>query len=163
MKVVSLPLAALLAATLPSTISALDTLAQDPLRTYGGALHPQHEGKSLELLEKYPLIDTHIDLASTIRVLSRRPMEAIDELGVKFPGPPSSILLSFCGQADSSPFPGHFDLPRAKQGGVAGVFLTANAPCPASSLSLAVVSISPTAPPTDMPCRPCHSRTRPWS
>ncbi|WWD09291.1 hypothetical protein V865_007414 [Kwoniella europaea PYCC6329] len=73
-------------------------------------LHPELEARSREILAKYPLIDTHIDLPATMRTINRRPMDAIPRLNESHPG--------------------HFDLPRAKAGGLGGAFFTANAPCP---------------------------------
>ena len=77
-----------------------------------GDLHPGYAVQSRELLKKYPLVDTHIDLSATMRTIHRKPMDALPKLNVSHPG--------------------HFDLPRARQGGLSGAFFTANAPCPAA-------------------------------
>ncbi|EIW70142.1 hypothetical protein TREMEDRAFT_61903 [Tremella mesenterica DSM 1558] len=82
--------------------------AQKPLSST--PLHPQHAEHALSLLEKYPLIDTHIDLSATFRTIERNPWSAVHKLDLAYPG--------------------HIDLPRARAGGLAGGFFTANAPCP---------------------------------
>ncbi|WWC58196.1 uncharacterized protein I303_100732 [Kwoniella dejecticola CBS 10117] len=101
--------------TLTGLLTLLGALAtsQTPLTipdTPYVPLHPELEAQSRALLAKYPLMDTHIDLPATMRTIHRRPMDAIPKL--------------------NSSHPGHFDLPRAKAGGLAGAFFTANAPCP---------------------------------
>ncbi|KAK8845624.1 hypothetical protein IAR55_006340 [Kwoniella newhampshirensis] len=113
MKVTALSLLSALAITTAPTAFASYTPAQQPLQADPSEyvpLHPHLEARSRELLAKYPLIDTHIDLPATMRTIHRQPMDAIPKLNVSHPG--------------------HFDIPRAKRGGLAGAFLTANAPCP---------------------------------
>lgn len=55
-------------------------------------------GRMCPCSPRFPLIDTHVDLASTVRVISRRPLDAIPELGVAFPGAPTRPAIR-------SPFP----------------------------------------------------------
>lgn len=136
--------------------SRLATATQYPFLEGDAPLHAQHVAHSLRLLERFeakpqqirrirreadrsaalassaPLIDTHVDLASTIRVISRRPLDAIDELGVQFPGQITAFAERVSPVVLTAHFSGHFDLPRARKGRVGGVFLTANAPCPAA-------------------------------
>ena len=52
------------------------------------------------LILRYPLLDTHIDLAATFRTIERSPIAAIPRLNESYPG--------------------HIDLPRARAGGLAG-------------------------------------------
>ncbi|WWD10467.1 hypothetical protein V865_008603 [Kwoniella europaea PYCC6329] len=61
------------------------------------------------LLSLSPLLDTHVDTPQVMRVLSDHPMDMIPQLGTGLAG--------------------HFDIPRAKQGGVGGVFFTVWTPC----------------------------------
>ncbi|WWC61447.1 uncharacterized protein I303_104031 [Kwoniella dejecticola CBS 10117] len=61
------------------------------------------------LLIQSPLLDTHVDTPQVMRVLAERPMDMIPQLG--------------------SGMSGHFDIPRAKEGGVGGVFFTVWTPC----------------------------------
>ncbi|WVQ80942.1 hypothetical protein IAT38_003049 [Cryptococcus sp. DSM 104549] len=96
---------------LASTSSASSSSQQTPFEsTPYVAYHPELEARSREILAKYPLIDTHVDLPATMRTINRRPMDAIPHL--------------------NSSHPGHFDIPRARAGGLGGAFFTANAPCP---------------------------------
>lgn len=37
-------------------------------------------------LRRFPLIDTHVDLPQTMRVLGRRPMDEVDKLATGYPG-----------------------------------------------------------------------------
>ncbi|KAK4688205.1 membrane dipeptidase, partial [Tremellales sp. Uapishka_1] len=88
------------------------------------AQHSSHDAAyatAVKLLEKcvaeryeadhsrYQLIDTHVDTPQVMRVLSRHPHDQIESL--------------------SKGYPGHFDLPRARKGGLGGVFFTVWTPC----------------------------------
>lgn len=65
--------------------------------------------QALSLMAETPLIDTHIDLPQIMRSLTRKPLEAIPKL--------------------TSPFPGHVDIPRLRQGHLGGAFWTVWTPC----------------------------------
>ncbi|RDW57255.1 dipeptidase-2 [Coleophoma crateriformis] len=65
--------------------------------------------QALEIMEKSPLIDTHVDLPQIIRSLGRRPLEIIPQLAGNLPG--------------------HVDIPRMRKGRLGGAFWTVWAPC----------------------------------
>ncbi|GFZ45994.1 hypothetical protein JCM24511_03728 [Saitozyma sp. JCM 24511] len=70
---------------------------------------PGHLSKAKDLLQQFQLIDTHVDTPQVFRVMSRQPHDMIETMATGFPG--------------------HFDIPRAREGGVGGVFFTVWSPC----------------------------------
>ncbi|KAH8885858.1 membrane dipeptidase [Thozetella sp. PMI_491] len=70
--------------------------------------NPYYE-QAIALMERFPLIDTHVDLPQIIRSLGRRPLEVIPQL--------------------SGHLPGHVDIPRMRKGRLGGAFWTVWAPC----------------------------------
>ncbi|KAL2418243.1 Dipeptidase 1 [Exophiala dermatitidis] len=65
--------------------------------------------QAVRLMEESPLIDTHVDLPQVMRSLGRRPLDTISQL--------------------NGSFPGHVDIPRARQGRLGAAFWTVWAPC----------------------------------
>ncbi|CAM1507788.1 Fc.00g046360.m01.CDS01 [Cosmosporella sp. VM-42] len=65
--------------------------------------------QAVELMEEFPLLDTHIDLPQIIRSLNRKPLDVVAQL--------------------NGSFPGHVDIPRMRQGRLGGAFWTVWAPC----------------------------------
>ncbi|KAK4939920.1 hypothetical protein LTR10_019879 [Elasticomyces elasticus] len=76
---------------------------------FGDAFENGFRDQAIKLMEESPLLDTHIDLPQIIRSLNRRPLDALHQLNVSFPG--------------------HVDIPRMREGRLGGAFWTVWAPC----------------------------------